>query len=97
LIETTTVAPTGSTAVVPTPLRGTSTAFPGTAGFGSSAEGSVVATTRTFDTGPPVGVSYYSKEWSLGREPILDKSQVLRVRMTTSPTINAICWIDLGA
>jgi hypothetical protein len=96
LIETTTVAGTGSTAVVPSPLRGTSTAFPGTAGFGPSAEGTVAATTRVFDN-PILLTNYFAKEWSLGREPILDKSNVLRVRMTTSVTVNALCWIDFAA
>jgi len=91
LINTTTVAGTGATAVVPSNLRG-STASAATAGFAPSAEGTVVATTRTFDATPMVG-SYYEYEWSLGREPILETSQVLRVRLTTSVTVNALCWI----
>jgi hypothetical protein len=95
LITTTTVAGTGSTAVTPTNLRG-STAFPGTAGFGPSAEGTVVATTKVLDN-PILLTNFYAKEWSLGREPILDLSQVLRVRMTTSVTVNALCWMDFAA
>src|SRR6478735_12381059 len=45
LINTTTVAGTGATAVTPSNLRG-STASAATAGFAPSAEGTVVATTR---------------------------------------------------
>lgn len=92
LIHTTTVAGTGGTSVTPTNLRG-STASSATAAFGPSAEGSVVATTRVFDA-PILNSNFYKWEWSQGREPILEASQVLRVRLTTSVTVNALCWID---
>lgn len=92
LIHTTTVAGTGMTAVTPSNLRGT-TASTATAGFGPTGEGSVVATTRVFDA-PILNANFYQNEWSQGREPILEASQVLRVRLTTSVTINALCWID---
>ena len=91
LINTTTVAGTGATAVTPSNLRG-STASAATAGFAPSAEGTVVATTRVFDTAIMLS-PFYEHEWSLGREPILDSGQVLRVRLTTATTINALCWI----
>jgi len=92
LIQTTTVAGGTPTAVTPTPFRG-STASAATAGFAPTTEGTVVATTRSFDNATLLA-QYFYKEWSLGREPILDASQVLRIRLTTSVTINAICWID---
>lgn len=92
LIQTTTVAGTGSTAVTPTNLRG-STASGATAGFAPSAEGTVVATTRVLDA-PILNSNFYKWEWSQGREPILGAGQVLRVRLTTSVTVNALCWID---
>lgn len=92
LINTTTVAGTGMTAVTPTTLRG-NTASSATAGFGPSAEGTVVATTKVFDA-PILNTNFYKWEWSQGREPILDAGQVLRVRLTTSVTVNALCWID---
>lgn len=92
LIWTTTVAGGTPTAVTPTPLRG-STASAATAGFAPSTEGTVVATTRVLDDVLLMS-NLYTKEWSLGREPILDASGVLRVRMTTATTINALCYID---
>jgi hypothetical protein len=91
LIHTTTVAGTGMTAVTPSNLRG-STASAATAGFGPSAEGTVVATTRTFGSAIMTS-SYFEHEWSLGREPLLEASQVLRIRLTTATTANALCWI----
>lgn len=93
LINTTTVAGGTPTAVTPANLRG-STAFAGTAGFAPTTEGTVVATTRVFDTALLLG--NYDHEWSLGREPILDASQVLRIRLTTATTVNALCWMLLA-
>lgn len=62
-------------------------------GYTSSAEGTVV-TTRTGDEWiAPIGVSYYDYEWSLGREWEVPVSTILRVRMTTSAAINALCYI----
>lgn len=92
LINTTTVAGTGMTAVTPTILQGVAASL-ATAGFGPSAEGSVVATTETYDA-PILLTNLYTREWSLGREPNVAASNVIRVRMTTSVTINALCWID---
>ena len=92
LIQTTTVAGTGATAVTPTPMRSPVVAAVTTAGFGPSAEGTVVATTKVFDSRLLMAQSF-AWEFSLGREPVLAASQVLRVRMTTSVTINALCWI----
>lgn len=91
LINTTTVAGGSPTPVTPTNVRG-STASAATAGFAPATEGTVVATTRTFDTAIMLSNSY-EYEWSLGREPILESAQVLRVRLTTATTVNALCWI----
>ncbi len=91
LIHTTTVAGGTPTAVVPSNVRG-NTAYAGTAGFAPTTEGTVVATTRTFDTAIMTS-SLFEHEWSLGREPILEASQVLRIRLTTATTQNALCWI----
>jgi hypothetical protein len=92
LIETTTVAGTGMTAVTPTPLTDGAPASLVTAGFSPSAEGTVAATTRTFDY-QKLSVNNYKWEWSLGREPIIKVSSVLRVRVTATAAVNAICWI----
>lgn len=92
LINTTTVAGGTPTAVVPSNIQG-NTAPPGTAGFAPATEGTVVATTRVFDHALLLG-QYFYREFSLGREPILEAAQVVRVRATTTVTINAIAWID---
>lgn len=41
----------------------------------------------------PIGSTSYEWEWSLGREFFVPVSHFLRLRMTTTPTINAFCWI----
>lgn len=92
LIQTTTVAGTGMTAVVPTPMRAGTVAAVTVAGFGPSAEGTVVATTKVFDD-HLLMASSYAWEFSLGREPVISASQVCRIRLTTSVTVNALCWI----
>lgn len=91
LINTTTVAGTGATTVTPSNLQG-GTVTNATAGFGPSAEGTVVATTRTFDTNLMLSPSY-EYEWSLGREPLLEAGQVLRVRLSSTVSVNALAWI----
>lgn len=93
LINTTTVAGTGMTAVTPTVLTPGAPAALGVAGWSPSAEGTVAATTRTFDY-VKLSSNAYKWEWSLGREAILDVSQVLRVRVTAAVSVNAICWIQ---
>jgi len=62
-------------------------------GYTASAEGTVTAT-RTFKYKIlPVGATSYEWEWSMGREPIVGVSKILRVRMTTSVAVNAYAWI----
>jgi hypothetical protein len=91
LINTTTVAGGTPTAVVPQALADAGAAS-SVAGFAPATEGTVVATTRVFDEKQMLSNSY-AWEWSLGREPELQASQVLRVRVITSVTINAIAWL----
>jgi len=93
LINTTTVAGGTPTAVTPTILTAGAPAALATAGFAPTTEGTVVATTRTFDY-QKMSANNYKWEWSLGREPILDVSQVMRVRVTASVTVNALAWIQ---
>lgn len=92
LIQTTTVAGTGATAVTPSPIRSGTTPCATTAGFAPTAEGTVVATTKVFDDKILLSNSF-AWEFSLGREPVLSASQVCRIRLTTATTINALCWI----
>lgn len=91
LITTTTVAGGSPTAVTPTILAGTS-ASQVTAGFSPTSEGSIVATTKTF-AAQILSAKNYEWEWSLGREPIVPASQVLRVRTTSAASVNALCWV----
>lgn len=91
LIMTTTVAGGSPTAVTPTVLTGVS-ASQSTAGFSPTSEGSIVATTKTLDA-QTLSVNNYAWEWSLGREPVLPASQVLRIRTTSAVSVNALCWI----
>lgn len=91
LIETTTVAGTGMTAVTPTKWNPSSDASLTTAGFSPSAEGSVTGTTRLLDyvdLTPNGGV--YVHDFPLGREPVVLASQVVRIRTTSAATVGAI-------
>jgi hypothetical protein len=92
LIHTTTVAGGSPTAVTPTILTDGAPASLATAGFSPSSEGTVVATTRVFDT-QILSTNNYSYEFSLGREPILPVSGVLRVRTTSAASVSATCWV----
>jgi len=92
LINTTTVAGGTPTAVTPSIETPGGAASLATAGFSPGTEGTVVATCRVFDH-QILSTNNYSYEFSLGREPILDVSQVLRVRTTSAASVNAICWI----
>ena len=92
LINTTTVAGGTPTAVTPSVLTPGAPVSVATAGFSPGSEGTVVATCRVFDH-QILSTNNYSYEFSLGREPILDVSQVLRVRVTAAVAVNAICWI----
>jgi hypothetical protein len=77
--------------VTPTILTGSS-ASQVTAGFSPSSEGTVVATTKTFDA-QVLSAKNYAWEWSLGREPVVPASQVLRVRTTSAASVNALAWV----
>lgn len=60
---------------------------------GGPTEGTVTATrTGKFKT-LQIGASSYEWEWSLGREFAVPVSHFLRVRVNTSVTIGALCWV----
>lgn len=92
LIETTTIAGGSPTAVTPTILTDGAPASQATAGFSPSSEGSIVATTRTFDF-QILSVNNYKWEWSLDSQPIVPTGKVLRVRVTAAAAVNALCWV----
>lgn len=92
LIHTTTVAGGSPTAVTPTILTDGAPASAATAGHSPTSEGSIVGTTRVFDSAI-LTTNTYAWEWSLGREPIVPVSGVLRIRTSSAATVNALCWI----
>jgi len=92
LINTTTVAGGTPTAVTPSVLTPGGPPSLATAGFSPSSEGSVVATCRVFDN-PVLSANTYVKQWPLGYEPVVDVSQVVRIRVTAAVTVNALCYI----
>lgn len=55
-----------------------------------------VANYRSFDMQLIAPTSQYVKQWPLGREPSTLLSTFLRIRVTTSVTVNCSCYIDFG-
>lgn len=67
-------------------------------GWSAGAEGSITAT-RMFDsrwaTLSSAAGYEYSKQWPLGCYPVINLSQFGRIRIHTSVTVDAICWITV--
>lgn len=61
-------------------------------GFTASAEGTITAT-RPFDVQLVDGTAGYSYTWSIGNYPHVAASRFLRIRVSTSAAVNAICWV----
>ncbi len=61
-------------------------------GFDGSAEGTVTAS-RLFDVQHVAPTNQYVKQWPLGREPILDHTDFLRVRVTAAVAVDALCYV----
>lgn len=91
LIQTTTVAGGTPTAVTPTLLDAADAAL-STWGFSPGTEGTIVATTRVYDS-QILSTNNYQKVWELGQEPIVAASQVIRVRVDAVSAVNALCWV----
>lgn len=64
-------------------------------GYTATAEGSTT-TTRIFDYQQVAGTNQYVKQWPLGREPVLPISKFLRVRVTATVAVSAICYAVWG-
>lgn len=60
---------------------------------GGPNEGTVTATRTGKCKILPIGAQSYEWEWSLGREFAVPVSRFLRVRVNTSVTIGALCWV----
>jgi hypothetical protein len=92
LLGTGTVAGGTPTAVTPTLWDSGESAAQSTAGFAPATEGTIT-TTRLFDGQLVAPTSQYVREFSLGREPIIAASGVVRVRVHFAGSIGALAWI----
>lgn len=61
-------------------------------GYTSTSEGSITAT-RMFDVQLIAPTNQYVKQFPLGREPIVQVSKFLRVRVTAGSAVNAYCYV----
>lgn len=74
----------------------TSNIIVGTAatGYTSTAEGTITAT-RVFDAQLVAPTNQYIKQFPLGREPMVNISTSLRIRVTAPVAVNALCYVTL--
>jgi hypothetical protein len=63
-------------------------------GYSASAEGTITAT-RLLDYQLIAPTNQYVKQFPLGREPVINVSTSLRIRVTAPVAVNAICYIVL--
>jgi hypothetical protein len=63
-------------------------------GFTASAEGSTTVS-RLMDYQLIAPTNQYVKQYPLGREPIIQISKFLRVRVTAAAAVNAICYVNV--
>ncbi len=63
-------------------------------GYTSTAEGSITAT-RTFDMQLIAPTNQYVKQFPLGREPVINISTSLRIRVHAGAAVNAYCYMIL--
>ena len=63
-------------------------------GYTATAEGTITAT-RMFDVQLVAPTNQYVKQFPLGREPTVNVSTSLRVRVTAGAAVNAYCYIIL--
>lgn len=62
-------------------------------GYTSTSEGATTSVRTGKEKIVPIGAAEYEWEWSFGREFLVPASHNLRIRMTTTVTVNAFCWI----
>lgn len=63
-------------------------------GFTATAEGTVTVA-RTFDWENVAPTNQYVYQFPLGREPVIQVSQFLRVRVTAPVDVDCSCWIEV--
>lgn len=61
-------------------------------GYTSTAEGTITAT-RILDYQQIAPTAQFVKQWPLGLEPEVAVSSILRVRVTATAAVNAVCYI----
>jgi hypothetical protein len=61
-------------------------------GYTSSGEGSITAV-RNFDIQLLPPTAPYIYEFPMGREPVVQISKFLRIRVTFGTTVNVYCWV----
>jgi len=61
-------------------------------GYTASAEGTIVAV-RQFDVQHIAPTNQYVKQFPLGREPVINVSTAMRIRVKFAAAINAICYV----
>ena len=61
-------------------------------GYTASAEGSITAT-RVFDPQLIAPTNQYVKQWPLGREPMFDADEFMRIRVTAGTDVNCYCYV----
>ncbi len=63
-------------------------------GYTASVEGTTTVS-RLFDYQLIAPTNQYVKQYPLGREPIIQVSKFLRVRVTAGAAVNAICYVNV--
>lgn len=63
-------------------------------GYTASAEGSITAT-RVFAAELIAPTNQWAYQFPLGREPIVQISKFLRIRVTAGAAVNAYCWVTV--
>lgn len=65
-------------------------------GYTCTSEGSITAS-RVHDYQLIAPTSQYVKQWPLGREPVVNVSTALRIRVTFPVAVNCICYVVIEA
>ena len=63
-------------------------------GFTASAEGTVTATTL-YDNQLVAPTNGYVKQWPLGREPVVEVSEALRIRVLAPVDVDCECYVEV--
>jgi hypothetical protein len=63
-------------------------------GYNASAEGTITAS-RLFDEQLVAPSNQYIKQFPLGREPLVNVSSSLRIRVLAGTTVNAVCYVTV--